>query len=108
MSSIKTKFKIAIRMEPIDGFHMGDVHFYADFYLHPHKKLRISKTQMTKESDDCYIAIVDSSKLVSPQVLVTKGQIKYVLYAAIPDSICENGIRDEYSNETLCENCTLT
>ena len=101
MSALGTEFKINVHMDPIDGYHMSDVDFHADFYVNARNSLRLKKTDMTMVDEDNYLAVVDSRK-------TGRGQLKFVLYAAIPDGDCENGIRNEISDETICEGCYVT
>ena len=63
MSSLGTKFKINIHVEPIDGLHMDDYDFSCRFYVYTNRVVRIEKKDMIQVDQDNYIACVDSSKL---------------------------------------------
>lgn len=88
MSSLGTKFKINIHVEPIDGLHMSDYDFTCRFYIYTNCYVEMDKNKMIRVDDDNYIACIDSSKL-------GVGTIMMRIIAQIPDADFPDALRTE-------------
>lgn len=98
MSSLGTKFKINIHVEPIDGLHMDDYDFSCRFYVYTNRVVRIEKKDMIQVDQDNYIACVDSSKLGI-------GAVMMRITAFIPDVDFPDRLRTEV--ETVSTGITI-
>ena len=98
MSSLGTKFKINIHVEPIDGLHMDDYDFSCRFYVYTNRVVRIEKKDMIQVDQDNYIACVDSSKLGI-------GAVMMRITAFIPDVDFHDRLRTEV--ETVSTGITI-
>lgn len=88
-SGKRTKFKLNVWMEQIDGFHLSDVDFEVEIYTENSPKIhRIRKSEAIKVDEDNYMVRVDSS-------VCGAGRYWMTLIAKIPDTDFEDGIRTE-------------
>lgn len=91
MSSIGTELKINLHCEPLDGLHMADYDFRADFYIYANRVETVRKDGMIQADPDNYVALVDTAKLGTGEVWVR-------LTAEIPDNDFPDGLRTEVVN----------
>lgn len=88
-SGKRTKFKLNVWMDAIDGFHLSDVEFEVEVYTENSQKIiRFPKSDAIKIDDDNYKVMVDSS-------VCGAGRYWMTLIAYIPDTDFEDGIRIE-------------
>lgn len=88
MSALGTEVKINIHAEPIDGLHMEDYDFEAEFYVYTNKSIIINKEDLIKIDADNYVALVDST-------LLGAGTIYAKIVAEIPDDDFDDAHRTE-------------
>lgn len=78
----------AVSADPIDGYCLSAYDFSCDFFCNMKSRLTIKKSEMTKVDDNTYLAMVDTSKIGS-------GEIMMEMKANIPDTRWEGGYRIE-------------
>lgn len=81
------EFKLNVSMEPIDGYHMGDVDFICIFHTGS-RKVTLEKDEMIPIDTNNYVACLKSKEL-------GKGTLTVTYQAAIPDNDFDDGFRDE-------------
>lgn len=81
------EFKLNVSMEPIDGYHMGDVDFICIFHTGS-RKVTLEKSQMIPIDTNNYVACLKSKEL-------GRGTLTVMYQAAIPDNDFDDGFRDE-------------
>lgn len=88
-STVGTKFKLNVTMEPVDGkYHLSNVDWEAEVYTKIGRSQIINKDNARRVDDDNYIIVVDSA-------IGGAGLYYLTLTAYIPDSDCEGGLRKE-------------
>lgn len=92
-----TEIKVAVSLE-CAGKTMDDFNFVCDFYTRRNQIARVMKSDMHRESESTYIAVVDTS-------LMPSGTIMMSVNAQIPDSDCADGMRTEKA--TICTNINI-
>lgn len=85
---IGTEFKILVNMSPIGNLNLGNLDFKCSFYVLPNKSLEVLKSQMIKQDNDNYIALVDSKQ-------IGLGNLKCKVTVNIPDSDFNDLLRTE-------------
>ncbi len=83
-----TDLKVLVSVEPIGGYHLADIDFTCSFFVYTNRSVEMHKEDMIKESDDSYVAVIDSEKL-------GLGSLKVKVVAQIPDKDCSDGYRQE-------------
>lgn len=81
------EFKLNVSMEPIDGYHMGDVDFICIFHTGS-RKVTLTKSQMIAIDGNNYVACLKSKEL-------GKGTLTVTYQASIPDNDFDDNYRDE-------------
>lgn len=85
---VGTELKILSEIEPVDGVHMADMEFSCQFYTSEERPLIVTKEQMIKDSDDGYIALVDTAGM-------EPGTLRNRMTFDIPDKDFADGYRRE-------------
>jgi hypothetical protein len=68
-----------VEIDPVESYSMDDYDFECAFYCNPTKVLRFSKLEMQKVRDNCYEAMVDTSRLGT-------GLVKCDITIMLPDT----------------------
>ena len=78
----------AVSADPIDNYKLSEYDFECTFFCNQKSKVTIKKDAMQKVDDNTYLAMVDTTKIGS-------GEIMMEMKAYIPDSRWEGGKRIE-------------
>lgn len=82
-----TEVKISVTLE-CGGLTMDAMDFACDFFTSSSKVVHLDKSEMTREDEKTYVAVVDTAGMAS-------GSIQMKVRAIIPDSDCPDGKRTE-------------
>lgn len=81
--------KLNIHMAPIDNHHLNDIDFQVEVYTSQgQNKLVIDKKEAFRIDNDNYIVCIDTLEIGYGELMVT-------LWADIPDSDFQSGVRRE-------------
>lgn len=85
-----TELKLDISLE-CAGLTMDAMDFRCEFFTSPSKVVTLSKSDMVRQSEDTYRAVINTDGMAS-------GCIRMKAYAEIPDSDCPDGKRTEIAS----------
>lgn len=98
MTGKGTELKLNVHVEPIGEVHLSDCDFSCTFFIYSNRPMVIHKSEMIKDDDDNYLALVDTEKLGT-------GTIKMKIEVQVPDAHFPDGFRKEVAN--VCTGITI-